>query len=195
MVIDTLLGDRILVSSRNAESKTKSGIILFNTAPIAPYVTGEIVQTGTMLKDHTHLKAGKFCKFRRGTGEQYNDGENDYLIMRSTEVYLVGDTENIKICASPVCYTVLLAERLLCLPCKEENKTQGGIMLLPGADLLKALIVIRGVDIIQNNYLGVDDNDFVFYRRGSGLPYPEENDKGDMVNYIILNREEILLAE
>ena len=187
MKIKVLLGSRTLIEPLPPLLKSKAGLIL--PTPLSNYVTGKIAMTGTFLTDHPHLKPGKFCMFRKGTGQDFQQQEGkkvkDYLILMSQEIIFVGDDEELK-------NRVLLGERYFVLPHKEE---QGEIFVKPQPwDLLKGLVIEWGSEC-EWKRKWFSDSKFVFYKRNQGIDFPVENECGDEVKYRILGSEQIFLAE
>lgn len=184
MQIKHLLGDRILVKQQQASTETESGLKLMNT--LQKFMVGEVIKTGTFLQQHSHLKPGLFVNYPRGSGEQLELGGEDYIMLRLPDVYFVSETPEMK-------NAELLGERLKVLPCIEK---QSPIILVGNTyDLVRAMVKKRGTGIMDNNWLKIDDNFFLYYRKGSGVTYEEVNEGGFKVQYTIIKREEVILAE
>ncbi|MDD5073090.1 MAG: co-chaperone GroES [Candidatus Omnitrophica bacterium] len=88
------LGDRILVKPTESESKTKSGIILPDTAQEKPS-KGKVVSVGKgkLLDDgkikELEVKAGDTVLYGRYGGTEINYKGEDLLILRESEVLAI----------------------------------------------------------------------------------------------------------
>jgi len=85
------LGDRIVVKQTPSEEKTKSGIVLPDTAKEKPQ-EGEVIAVGTgrLLESGQRiaidLKAGDKILFSKYAGNEVKIDDVDYLIMRESDV-------------------------------------------------------------------------------------------------------------
>ena len=85
------LGDKILIKRVEAETKTKSGIVLPDSAKEKPQ-QGKIIAAGKgrIEKDGKvtplDVKAGDTILFGKYAGQEIKIDGNDYLIMREEEV-------------------------------------------------------------------------------------------------------------
>jgi chaperonin GroES len=85
------LGDRIVVKPTPSEEKTKSGIVLPETAKEKPQ-EGEVIAVGsgrlleTGQRVPIDLKAGDKILFSKYAGNEVKIDDADYLIMRETDV-------------------------------------------------------------------------------------------------------------
>ena len=90
------LGDRILVKALEAESKTKGGLVLPDTAKEKPQ-EGEVIAVGQgkLLEDGTikvlEIKKGDRVLFGKyaGTELKLRDKDEPYLILREDEVLAI----------------------------------------------------------------------------------------------------------
>ncbi len=88
------LGDRILVKVVEAEEKTKSGIVLPDTAKEKPQ-EGKVVGVGKgkMLDDGTikplDVKAGDKILFGKYAGTEIKHEDEDYLILKEDDVLAI----------------------------------------------------------------------------------------------------------
>ena len=88
------LGDRVLVMPAAAEEKTKSGIIIPDTAKEKP-MQGEVVAVGTgKMNDDgkvtpLQLKVGDKVLYGKYAGTEINFDGNDYLIMRESDIFAI----------------------------------------------------------------------------------------------------------
>ena len=88
------LGDKILVKRLEAESKTKSGIVLPDTAKDKP-ARGKIIAIGDgrLLKDGTRaplqVKVGNRVLFSSYAGDTFKLGERELLLMREEDILAV----------------------------------------------------------------------------------------------------------
>ena len=83
------LGTRVVVKVQEAETKTKSGIYIPDTAKEKPQ-RGEIVAVGNGTKDEAmELKAGDIVLYGKYAGTKIElDGE-EYLIMNQSDVLAI----------------------------------------------------------------------------------------------------------
>jgi chaperonin GroES len=88
------LGDRVIVKPKAPEEKTKGGIILPDTAQEKP-MEGEIVAVGNGKTDDAgkriamDLKVGDKVLYGKYSGTEVKINEEEYLIMRESDVYAV----------------------------------------------------------------------------------------------------------
>ena len=88
------LGDRVIVKPKAPEEKTKVGIILPDTAQEKP-MEGEIIAVGTGRiaddgkKINMELKVGDKVLYGKYSGTEVKVNDEEYLIMRETDVYAV----------------------------------------------------------------------------------------------------------
>jgi chaperonin GroES len=88
------LGDRVIVKPKEPEEVTKGGIILPDTAKEKP-VEGEIVAVGPgrvaddgkLIK--MELKTGDKVLYGKYSGTEIKIEDEDYLIMRESDVYAI----------------------------------------------------------------------------------------------------------
>ena len=91
MVAFKPLNERIVVKPIERDSTTKSGIVLPDTAKEKPQ-EGEVfaVGPGRMTEDGKRipmeLKVGDKVLYSKYGGTEYKDGEDEYLILRESEV-------------------------------------------------------------------------------------------------------------
>ena len=88
------LGDRIVVKALEPEEKTKSGLVLPDTAQEKPQEAKVIaVGTGRTLDDGTvrklEVKAGDKILYGKYSGSEVRLHDEDYLILREDEVLAV----------------------------------------------------------------------------------------------------------
>ena len=88
------LGDRIVVKPLAAQEKTKSGIVLPDTAQEKPQEAKVIaVGTGRLLDDGTvkklEIRAGDKILYGKYSGSEVRLNDEDYLILREEEVLAV----------------------------------------------------------------------------------------------------------
>jgi len=85
------LGDRVVVKPMPSEEKTKSGIVLPDTAKEKPQ-EGEVVAVGTGRLLETgqrvpiDLKPGDKILFSKYAGNEVKIDDEDYLIMREADI-------------------------------------------------------------------------------------------------------------
>ncbi len=88
------LGDRIVVKAQEAQDKTKSGIVLPETAKEKPQ-EGKVVAVGTgkLLDDGTvkplEIKTGDRILYGKYSGTEVRVQDQDYLILREDDVLAV----------------------------------------------------------------------------------------------------------
>ncbi|MDH7604174.1 MAG: co-chaperone GroES [Melioribacter sp.] len=86
------LADRVIVKPKEAEEKTKGGIILPDTAkekPIEGTVVavgeGRITEDGKLIS--MHVKVGDTVLYGKYSGTEIKIDGEDYLIMRESDIY------------------------------------------------------------------------------------------------------------
>jgi chaperonin GroES len=83
------LADRVLVKPAEAETTTKSGIIIPDTAKEKP-MKGKIIAAGPGKKDEpTTVKIGDEVLYGKYAGTEINVDGNDYLIMRESDILAI----------------------------------------------------------------------------------------------------------
>ena len=88
------LGDRVIVKPKAPEEKTKGGIILPDTAQEKP-MEGTIVAVGAGRiaddgkKIAMELKAGDKILYGKYSGTEVKINDEEYLIMRESDVYAI----------------------------------------------------------------------------------------------------------
>ncbi len=83
------LADRVLVEPAPAEDKTKSGIIIPDTAKEKPQ-RGKVVAVGPGKKDEpTTLSVGDTVLYGKYSGTELNIEGTDYLIMRESDILAI----------------------------------------------------------------------------------------------------------
>jgi chaperonin GroES len=83
------LADRVVVKAAEAEQKTKSGIIIPDTAKEKPQ-KGEVVAVGPGKKDEpTTVKIGDSVLYGKYSGTEINLDGSDYLIMRESDILAI----------------------------------------------------------------------------------------------------------
>ncbi|HMV15255.1 MAG: co-chaperone GroES [Chitinophagales bacterium] len=83
------LADRVVVKAAAAETKTKSGIIIPDSAKEKPQ-KGEVVAVGPGKKDEpTTVKVGDTILYGKYSGTEINVDGNDYLIMRESDILAI----------------------------------------------------------------------------------------------------------
>jgi chaperonin GroES len=83
------LADRVVVKAAEAEQKTKSGIIIPDTAKEKPQ-KGEVVAVGPGKKDEpTTVKIGDSVLYGKYSGTEINIDGSDYLIMRESDILAI----------------------------------------------------------------------------------------------------------
>ena len=90
----TPLGDRVIVKPKAPEEVTKGGIILPDTAQEKP-MEGEIIAVGNGKTDDAgkrvamDLKVGDKVLYGKYSGTEVKVNDEEYLIMRESDVYAV----------------------------------------------------------------------------------------------------------
>ena len=85
------LGDRVVIKPLDEEEVTKSGLVLPDTAREKPQ-EGEVVAVGPgrVSDDGTRIKMeikkGDKVVYSKYAGTEYKDGDDEYLIMRESDV-------------------------------------------------------------------------------------------------------------
>jgi chaperonin GroES len=83
------LSDRVLVQPAEAETTTKSGIIIPDTAKEKP-MKGKVVAAGPGKKDEpTTVKVGDEVLYGKYAGTEINVEGSDYLIMRESDILAI----------------------------------------------------------------------------------------------------------
>lgn len=83
------LADRVVVQTAPAESTTKSGLIIPDSAKEKPQ-KGKVVAVGPGKKDEpTELKVGDQVLYGKYAGQEINIDGEDYLIMRESDVIAI----------------------------------------------------------------------------------------------------------
>ena len=83
------LADRVIVAPAAAEEKTKSGIIIPDTAKEKPQ-RGEIVAVGNGKKDEPMtVKVGDQVLYGKYAGTEINFDGQDYLIMKESDIFAI----------------------------------------------------------------------------------------------------------
>ena len=83
------LADRVVVKAAAAETKTKSGIIIPDSAKEKPQ-KGEVVAVGPGKKDEPiTVKVGDTILYGKYSGTEINVDGNDYLIMRESDILAI----------------------------------------------------------------------------------------------------------
>jgi chaperonin GroES len=83
------LADRVLVEPMQAEEKTKSGIIIPDTAKEKPQ-KGTVVAAGPGTKDEKmEVKVGDVVLYGKYAGSELTVEGKDYLMMRQTDILAV----------------------------------------------------------------------------------------------------------
>ena len=91
MATFTPLGERIVIKPMEQEAQTKGGILLPDTAKEKPQ-EGEVVAVGPgrVAEDGSRiameLSIGDKVIYSKYAGTEYEDGEEEYLIMRESDV-------------------------------------------------------------------------------------------------------------
>ena len=92
------LADRVLVKPADAEEKTKSGIIIPDTAKEKPMRgtivaagEGKVADSGNLVK--LQVKAGDEVLYGKYAGTEINVDGTDYLIMRESDILAVVNTK------------------------------------------------------------------------------------------------------
>lgn len=83
------LADRVVVQAAAAESKTKSGIVIPDTAQEKPQ-KGIIVAAGPGKKDEpTMVKVGDTVLYGKYAGTEITIDGTEYLIMRESDIFAI----------------------------------------------------------------------------------------------------------
>ena len=88
------LGDRLIVKRQDAQEKTKSGLVLPDTAKEKPQ-EGKVIAVGTgrLLDDgalkHLEIKSGDRVLYGKYSGTEVSVEGADYLILREEDVLAV----------------------------------------------------------------------------------------------------------
>ncbi len=83
------LSDRVLVQPAEAEEKTKSGIIIPDTAKEKPQ-KGKVIAAGPGKKDEpTTVKVGDEILYGKYAGTEIHVDGTDYLIMRESDILAI----------------------------------------------------------------------------------------------------------
>ncbi len=84
-----LLEDRVLIQAAEAEEKTKSGIIIPDTAKEKPQ-KGLVMAVGPGKKDEpTTVKDGDSVLYGKYSGTEISIDGEDYLIMRESDILAI----------------------------------------------------------------------------------------------------------
>ena len=85
----TPLHDRVIVQPAEAETTSKGGIIIPDTAKEKP-MRGTVIAAGPGKKDEpTTVKAGDTVLYSKYAGTEVNLEGTDYLIMRETDILAI----------------------------------------------------------------------------------------------------------
>lgn len=85
------LHDRVLVKRIESEEKTKSGIIIPDTAKEKP-MEGEVISVGSGIRQENgtvtplDVKAGDRILFGKWSGTEIKLNGNDYLVMKESDI-------------------------------------------------------------------------------------------------------------
>lgn len=83
------LADRVIVAPAAAEEKTKSGIIIPDTAKEKPQ-RGEVVAVGNGKKDEPMtVKVGDQVLYGKYAGTEVSIDGTDYLIMKESDIFAI----------------------------------------------------------------------------------------------------------
>ncbi len=83
------LADRVLVQAAEAETTTKSGIIIPDTAKEKP-MKGKVIAAGPGKKDEpTSVKVGDEVLYGKYAGTEIHVDGTDYLIMRESDILAI----------------------------------------------------------------------------------------------------------
>jgi len=83
------LSDRVVIKAAEAETKTKSGIIIPDSAKEKPQ-KGEVVAVGPGKVDEpTTVKIGDTVLYGKYSGTEINIDGTDYLIMRESDILAI----------------------------------------------------------------------------------------------------------
>lgn len=85
----TPLADRVVVKAAEAEVKTKSGIIIPDTAKEKPQ-KGTVIAVGSGKKDEPMtVKVGDTVLYGKYSGTEINIEGDDYLIMKESDILAI----------------------------------------------------------------------------------------------------------
>ena len=83
------LADRVIIKPAEVEQKTKSGIIIPDTAKEKPQ-RGTVLAAGPGKKDEpTTVKVGDIVLYGKYSGTEINIEGEDYLIMRESDILAI----------------------------------------------------------------------------------------------------------
>lgn len=88
------LGDRVVVTPSKAEEKTKSGLIIPDTAQEKPQ-EGKVVAAGPGKLDDQgkripiDVKAGDLVVYGKYSGQDFKFGDDEYKVLRADEIYAI----------------------------------------------------------------------------------------------------------
>jgi chaperonin GroES len=88
------LGDRVVVTPSKAEEKTKSGLIIPDTAQEKPQ-EGKVVAVGPGKLDDlgkrvpVDVKAGDLVVYGKYSGQDFKFGDDEYKVLRADEIYAI----------------------------------------------------------------------------------------------------------
>ena len=83
------INDRVIVKPAKAESKTKGGIIIPDTAKEKPQ-KGKVVAVGSGKKDEPMtVKSGDTVLYGKYSGTEITIDGADYLIMRESDIFAI----------------------------------------------------------------------------------------------------------
>ncbi len=88
------LGDRVIVKQDDAETKTKSGILIASTAQEKPQ-RGKVVAVGEGKLDNNgnlvapNVNEGDIVIYSKYGGTEVTVDEEDYIILRADDIYAV----------------------------------------------------------------------------------------------------------
>ena len=86
------LGDRLLIEKMEAEQKTKSGIVLPQSAQEQPSIAIVRAISEELLKDDKRkdlVKVGDKIIFSKYSGTEIKDGDKEYLVVKWIDVLAV----------------------------------------------------------------------------------------------------------
>ncbi len=85
----TPLGDRVLIAPAAVEEKTKSGIIIPDSAKEKPH-RGQVIAVGNGKKDEPlTVKVGDTVLYGKYAGTELTVEESNYLIMRESDIFAI----------------------------------------------------------------------------------------------------------
>lgn len=83
------LSDRVVIKAAEAETKTKSGIIIPDSAKEKPQ-KGEVVAVGPgKIDEPTTVKVGDTVLYGKYSGTEISIDGSDYLIMRESDILAI----------------------------------------------------------------------------------------------------------